>query len=137
MVGKYIDSDYNFETNSSQVQNLEGQLKQAEEAIKLRDQAKRLVNNRDFKAIIEKRFCEVECSRYAQASADPNLSDREQAYALSLAQAAGHLRRYIQVIFLRAQKAEEDMEALRLNIEEARYEETFSDQSEQDESEDY
>lgn len=131
---KYRDSDFNMEPNTSQVQDLENQLREAEEIIKLRDRAKRLVNNKDFKEIIENQFCLTECARLAQASADPNLSTQDRELALSMAQAAGHLRRFLQAIFHKAAQAEKDLEELRANIEAARYEEEMGEAYE---SEDY
>lgn len=136
-IDKYRNSDFNIEPNTSQVQDLENQLQEALELIKLRDRAKRLVNNKDFKEIIENQFCLLECARLAQASADPNLSAQDRELALSMAQAAGHLRRFLQAIFLKAAQAERDLEELRANIEAARYEEAMGESMNQNESEDY
>lgn len=124
---KYRDSDFNMEPSTSLVQGLENQLREAEEIIKLRDRAKRLVNNRDFKEIIENQFCLIECARLAQASADPNLSTQDRELSLSMAQAAGHLRRFLQAIFRKADQAEKDLEELRANIEAARHEEEMGE----------
>lgn len=135
---KYRDSDFDMEPSTSLVQGLENQLQEAQELIKLRDRAKRLVNNRDFKEIIENQFCLIECARLAQASADPNLSAQDRELALSMAQAAGHLRRFLQAIFRKAAQAEKDLEELRANIEAARYEEEMGESMNTDnESEDY
>lgn len=135
---KYRDSDFDMEPSTSLVQGLENQLQEAQELIKLRDRAKRLVNNRDFKEIIENQFCLIECARLAQASADPNLSTQDRELALSMAQAAGHLRRFLQAIFRKAAQAEKDLEELRANIEAARYEEEMGESmNTNDESEDY
>lgn len=60
--------------------------------------ATKLAGNREFKKLILEDFCINECARYAQMSADPNLTKDERADALAIAQAAGHLRRYLAVI---------------------------------------
>lgn len=88
------------------VQALENQLKQAEEALNRRAQLQRLMRNRDFKALIMDYFCKEAAAHYAQESADPALNDRQREDALALAQAPGHLRRFLAVIEQQGNHAE-------------------------------
>lgn len=111
----------------SNVANLEQQKKDFQAAIENRKIATRLVANRDFKKLILEQFCVEECARYAQLSADPNLDASGRSDALALAQAAGHLRRYLNVVDLMGYNAEKTMAELDLQIEEARAEESNLD----------
>ena len=83
---------------ATQIEALEYQLKGQREAIERNERATRLMRNPDFKKLILEEFCVQECARYAQLSADPSLPDRERADALALAQSAGHLRRWLNVV---------------------------------------
>jgi hypothetical protein len=81
----------------SEVFALERQLTEAQEQVKLRDTALKLYTSPEFKSLILDRFCTQECARYAQSSADPALTVEQRADALNMAQAAGHLRRFLSV----------------------------------------
>lgn len=111
----------------STVYNLEQQKRDFQTAIENRKIATRLVNNRDFKKLILEEFCVQECARYAQTSADPNLDAASRADALALAQAAGHLRRYLNVVDRMGYHAETSMAELELELTEARAEESRLD----------
>lgn len=88
------------------------QRKQAEESIVRRERALRLANNPDFRQLILQEFCVEECARYAQTSGDPALTERQQADALAISQAAGHLRRWLQVVSQLGAQAETQMASL-------------------------
>ena len=107
----------------SEVTALEKQLKEAKVFINRRDLAVKLYNNPEFKKLIIDEFCGSECARYAQTSADPALDDRQRADALAIAQAAGHLRRYLSVIVTMGNQSEEMLDRLEAEIEVARQEE--------------
>lgn len=107
----------------SEVNALEKQLDDAKEFIARRDLAVKLYKNPEFKKLIIDEFCGSECARYAQTSADPALSDRERADALAIAQAAGHLRRYLSVIVTMGNQSEQMLDRLEAEIEVARQEE--------------
>jgi len=111
----------------SQVTQLEQQKSDFKAAIEKRGMASRLMKNRDFRKLILEEFCTAECARYVQASADPNLSKDEQADALALAQAAGHIRRYLNVVDQMGNHAENMMGHLDDAIDEARLEEAELD----------
>lgn len=57
----------------------------------------RLMKNRDFRKIILEGFMVNDCARYVQESANPALDERQRADALGIAQAAGHLKRFLQI----------------------------------------
>lgn len=107
----------------SEVTALEKQLEEAKVFITRRDLAVKLYNNPEFKKLIIDEFCGSECARYAQTSADPALDDRQRADALAIAQAAGHLRRYLSVIVTMGNQSEEMLDRLEAEIEMARQEE--------------
>jgi len=82
----------------------------------------RLMRNKDFKRIILEGFMVEDCARYAQESADPMLNTEQRADALSLAQAAGHLKRYLQISRAMCNKAVSDITSIDQAIEEMRAE---------------
>ena len=105
--------------------DLEKQIEDSRAAIRMRDLAIKLHENPEFKEVILKGFCVDDCARYAQLSADPSLSTSSQADALAIAQAAGHLRRYLSVLVQMgnaaeraAAQAESEMEIMRAEGEE-------------------
>lgn len=109
--------------------DLEPLLKQradAEDLIARRAMAIRLASNPDFKKLILQEFCVEECARYAQTSGDPALNAAQRADALAISQAAGHLRRWLQIIGQMGQSAENQMESLDAAITDARAEEDKS-----------
>lgn len=107
----------------SEVYALEAQLAEAKENMERRAIALKLYNNPDFKKLILDEFCTKDCARYAQQSADPALNDRQRADALALAQAAGHLRRFLSVTVSLGNQGEQLRESLEQAIVEARQEE--------------
>lgn len=107
----------------SEVASLEAQRKHDTEAIDRRDMAMRLSRNRDFKRLILDYFCTEECARYVHASANPALSESARADALALAQAAGHLRRFLAVVKAMGDQAEGNREQLDYELTVARQEE--------------
>lgn len=114
----------------SQVSELEQQKKDFTEALELRKMAMRLANNRDFKKLILEEFAVVECARYAQNSANPQLSADERSDCLAIAQAAGHLRRWLSVVTQMGAHAEREMDNLDLALDAARSEEALGVQEE-------
>lgn len=80
----------------------------------------RLCRNKDFKKIILDGFMVSDCSRYVQESGDPLLSAENRADALALAQAAGHLKRYLQIQRTMALRAASDIQAIDEAIQEMR-----------------
>lgn len=116
---------------SNTVEALERQLAGQKELIEHQKMLHRLLNNRDFKKLILDEFCTKECARYAQLSADPDLTEVQRADSIATAQAAGHLRRWIQVKILMGNGAESSLPALEAELEQARFEEMQLDQNEE------
>jgi len=104
----------------SAVAQLEHQRAQNQTLIERRDLALRLEKNPEFKALILDQFCVQECARYAQLSADPSLKPEDRENALALAQAAGHLRRFLSVVVQMGNVAEGQMAELDEALVEAR-----------------
>lgn len=107
----------------SEVSALEKQLSDSKLSIERRQKALKLYNNPEFKSLILEEFCTTECARYAQSSADPALNPEQRADALAIAQAAGHLRRFLSVVVTMGNQAERLIPDLETAIEEARQEE--------------
>ena len=107
----------------SEVFALEKQLEDSKEAIARRELALKLYKNPEFKKLVLDEFCTTECARYAQLSADPSLGPTERADALAMAQAAGHLRRFLSVVVTMGNQAERLLPDLESQIEAARQEE--------------
>lgn len=80
------------------IEQLEQQKIGMNEAIERRNIAVRLAGNRDFKKLILEYFCVEECARYARQSADPAMDEAAQRDSLAMAQAAGHLKRFLSVV---------------------------------------
>lgn len=85
------------------------QLKNAKELVERRDLALKLGQNRDFKKLILEDFCVKEAARLVGQSADPVLQPQERADALSMAQSAGHLKRYLQMMVMMGNSAEREI----------------------------
>ena len=114
---------------SHTIEALEKQLEGQKELIEHQKMALRLASNCDFKKLILDEFCVKECARYAQMSSDPQLSAEERADSLALAQAAGHLRRWLSVKNRMGNSAQSSIHAIEAELDQARIEE---DQQEQE-----
>lgn len=106
----------------SEVFDLERQLAENQQIVKLRDTALKLYGNPEFKSLILDRFCVQECARYAHSSADPALTAEQRTDALNMAQAAGHLRRFLSITVQMGNHAERQIGDLEDAIVEARQE---------------
>ncbi len=94
---------------------LENQLEKEKQLLSRRRMALRLADNPDFKQLILREFMVEESARYVHTSCDPAVSPENRADALALAQAAGHLKRYLSVVVQMGARAENEVP----NIEEA------------------
>lgn len=107
----------------SEVIALENQLEASKELIERRRLALRLSENADFRKLILDEFCVKECARYVHTSGDPAIAPNERADALAMAQAAGHLRRFLSVTVQMGAHAERELSNLEEALTEARAEE--------------
>ena len=106
----------------SQVTQLEHQLVAAKELVRRRNMALRLANIPEFKELILDDFMVKEAARYVHSSADPALKPDERADALNMAQASGHLKRFLSVTVQMRAHAERELTSLEEAIDEARLE---------------
>jgi hypothetical protein len=106
----------------SEVTGLEKQLNDAKVYLENRESVLKLFRNPEFKKIILDGFCVRDCARYAQESQDPALTPAQQADALNLAQAAGHLKRYLNVQVQLGNHAESQIASLEEALVEVRNE---------------
>jgi hypothetical protein len=104
----------------NQVESLEEQLKTEKLRVERRDAILRLSKNPDFRKLIIEDFCRNECARYVHESGDPSLTAEQRADALNIAQAAGHLKRFLNVNITMGDVAERTVMDLDQAIEEAR-----------------
>lgn len=107
----------------SEVQQLEQHLVKSKKLVAEMLMAEKLQKNTEFRKLILEEFCVQECARYAQISADPALPANERADALALAQAAGHLRRWLGVKCQMGYVAERELPQVEEAIAAARAEE--------------
>lgn len=107
----------------SQVTQLEQQLSKVKDLVAKREIALRLFKNRDFKNLIIEEFCTAEAARLVHQSADPAIKPEMRADALAMAQAGGHLRRYLSLLITMADNAEAAVPELEEVLAEARAEE--------------
>ncbi len=106
---------------------LENQLTACKKQIELKDTIERLLQNRDFKTVVEEAFFVEETLRNVGLSGDPALSKEERADALAMAQAAGHLKRWFSAQLGMARAFENQVEAIENEIIAARAEEDAED----------
>ena len=107
----------------NQTQALEKQLADAKQAMEMRDLALKLSEIPEFKKLILEKFCVTECARYAQLSADPNVTEGVRASSLAIAQSAGHLRRFLSATITMGDVAERSIPDLEDEIIASRTEE--------------
>lgn len=77
------------------IEAIEQQLKGNKKLVEFRNAVVRLTNNADFRKVIIEGFSTHDCARLVQESSDPLLKADERADALAMAQAAGHLKRWL------------------------------------------
>lgn len=82
-------------SKEQEIAGLEHRIESAKGAIVFAEDVRKLLGNRLFREVILNKFCVEHCARYVQESGDPLLSAENRADALNMAQAAGHLRRWL------------------------------------------
>jgi hypothetical protein len=109
--------------NTSVVNGLENQLKDAKDLIDRRNMALKLASNREFRKLVLEGFCEKDAARLVSEAGDPALTPQQRADAFEMAKAGGHLKRYLSACFQMGAAAERDLEELEATLAEARVEE--------------
>lgn len=80
----------------SEVTKLQNEIEQDKQVIAYKKKVVELMNNPLFKEIIVDNFMTYECANYARMSSDVHLPEDSRLNALHMAQAAGHIERYLQ-----------------------------------------
>lgn len=104
------------------VQDLEQYIEQRKEVIAFADAIVRLQDVPDFKRVINEGFCEKAAAHYVRESGDPALSAENRADSLAMAQAAGHLQRFLSVSVRMGNEAEREIEGAKHQIDQLRSE---------------
>lgn len=107
----------------NQVTQMENQQKAERARVERRDAILRLSNNPDFRKVITEEFFVSECARYVRESISPVLDAQAKADALSMAQAAGWLKQYLNISIQMGDVAADTIRSLDDAIAEARAEE--------------
>lgn len=108
---------------NDEVKGLEQQLADTKVVMDRRDLALKLSSNRDFRKLILEDFCTTEAARLVSQSADPALNPLQRADALNMAQAAGHLKRYLSMMIMMGDNAENSVGSLEDALAQARADE--------------
>lgn len=109
-------------SKSENIRSVEQQIADAETLIARRDLAIKLSENHEFRKLILEDFCTTEAARLVQLSADPALDPLQRADSLNMAQASGHLRRYLSMMIRMGNQAEDGIVEAREVLEELRAE---------------
>lgn len=88
------------------IRELEEFIKGQKTMTEMADSASRLYDNADFRKLIVNGFCLTEAARYAQESGDPMLTKDQRQDALNMAQASGHLKRFLSVTIVMGNDAD-------------------------------
>lgn len=107
----------------SEVTELEDQLERTKVLKSRSVAAERLASNHDFRLLVLNGFCRDDAARYIQESGDPLLNAEQRQDALNMAQASGHLKRYLQLQYQMGATADRNIADLETAIVEARHEE--------------
>lgn len=102
---------------TSQLQELEQGLETAKKNVALRDALLKLQGNKDFKKLITETYLVNAAADFARQAGDPAMGERQRADALAMAQAPGHLKRFMHVVFAQGAQSEEDIPQLEQAIE--------------------
>ena len=104
----------------SEIKELEQEIEQAEDLVSRRNMALKLFENREFRKLIMEEFLTSEAARLVQLSADPSLTHDQRADALAMAQATGHVKRYLSMTVQMGAVAEREMADMKASLDELR-----------------
>lgn len=116
---------------NDEVKGLEQQMADIKVLMERRDLAVKLSSNRDFRKLILEDFCTVEAARLVHQSCDPALDPLMRADALNMAQAGGHLKRYLSMMIRMGDSAEKSIADLEDHLTQARAEEDAQDEDQE------
>lgn len=107
----------------SEVENLERQLEQCKKQKERQEITERLLRNPDFRLLFVEGFCRDDAARLVQESCDPVMDPAQRADCLSMAQASGHVKRFLTIQIQMGEIASRNISQLETAIAEARAEE--------------
>ena len=93
----------------TRLEQIEQHLTKQKEKVALGEKITKLVKTPIFREVIVDIFSTKECARYAQESADPQLTAEQRADALAMSQASGHLRRWLAIQLQMSELAARDI----------------------------
>ena len=92
--------------DSSDIQQIEANIKQSQKIVDLGESLERLRSNRDFKKVILEGYFEQEAIRLVHLKADPNMQTQERQQSILLQMdAIGSLNQYFNTLYMRATMA--------------------------------
>lgn len=103
--------------STSQLQELEQGLETAKKNLALRDALLKLQGNKDFKKLVTECYLVTAAADFARQAGDPAMGERQRADALAMAQAPGHFKRFMHVVFAQGVQADADVPELERAIE--------------------
>jgi hypothetical protein len=114
---------------TNEIESVEISIEDAKQKIELRDALARLIENKDFKTIVDNGYFEGEAIRLVHLKADPNMQDPEQQdFVIKAIDAVGFFRAYLSRIFQQGNTAEGALKSHEQTLEEILAEDLVSSQ---------
>lgn len=107
---------------NQRIAELEQAIKDQKTLVDAADFAVALNKNHAFRKLILEGFCLNEAARYAQESGDPMLTPTQRQDALNMAQASGHLKRFLSITIQMGNMADNTIAGCKAEIESLRAE---------------
>lgn len=104
------------------IREMETHIEQQKEISAFADAVMRLQDNPDFRLVINEGFMLHQAARYAQESGDPALQPHQRQDALNMAQASGHLKRFLSVSVVMGNMADDSIVSAQQELAELRAE---------------
>lgn len=102
----------------SEVAQLKQQLEGSKKLVELKNTVMRLSENKDFEELIIKGFCRDEAASNVKMSGNLHLEQANRENALAIAQAAGHLERFLSQIVVEGMNAERVIPQIETQLQE-------------------
>lgn len=107
---------------TQRIKELEAHIEGQKTLAEMGEIAERLAANHDFRVLILDGFCRDEAARYVQESGDPMLTAVQRQDALNMAQASGHLKRFLSITCVIGHGAQDSILNAQAEIEQLRSE---------------
>lgn len=99
-------------------EQIDRQMSNCRQVVERREQALRLLKNADFKALIMQFYMVEEAARLSQMSGHLGLTPADAKGFMDMAQATGHLKRFLDVTIRQGEQALADLTQYRENYDE-------------------